>query len=725
MCRPLSQGGRRCPGKGGEYRRAQARKRYHERKVRDEFAGRFGSAGTVERVHVPKSVAEIANLYGESAARLRDELTAAVPALRDNAARAKDALDAVPRAKMGSAGDESEVRSKLYASATRLNKAVSKYGDDSPEAERARANYAKWNDEVERVMGNTPERIAAEREYVKAAEELGEAVEASLIAAVLAESQSPVPASARTHYATLGDDDFRAYVIEHFSDIAREYNAGRLRTYNGEEIHAVNPEDVDETAVAVAKMLTTYRDRDPGHLLHIDLDRAGLTPRERELVGDTPSLVNAAGRYLIDEGFDKHMESVVGRDNQIQAWSDQMGRLGMTPMEDGTITVMSQDNDAVEKRMEETVKNVSHIFPAEALDRVDGLITFDMLDDPMDRAHMAPETVISGSDWRDRRGKSEPVVQFVNMKNLSTGALRRELKRDNDIAELRKRERAAKESGDWLAAMEAGGDAYDLERRHLDGVEFTGAVGRALIDTDDKDSVRWALENPAGRFGNLRESSLPATEENVRLMREYGKRTMWKTVEFNDHNGDRRIAFGNSTDEDPKFLDSWEGSPVAPGADHRIRLSPIDGEATLAHEIGHIFEYNSAEMSAATRRYIHDTGYGATYEVYCSSKKHGRELVSTSTEFATPYVSKIYVGTPATEVISVGMEHVQSMFTTPGGVLGFAASEREREAGGKPVGRGRAASAESAQLRRLTLGLLTDFALSGSRQMERNNENYV
>lgn len=41
MCRAQADGGRRCPGKGGEYRRAQARRRYHERKARNEFAARF------------------------------------------------------------------------------------------------------------------------------------------------------------------------------------------------------------------------------------------------------------------------------------------------------------------------------------------------------------------------------------------------------------------------------------------------------------------------------------------------------------------------------------------------------------------------------------------------------------------------------------------------------------------------------------------------------------
>lgn len=198
MCRSLSEGGRRCPGKGGEYRRAQARRRYHERKVRDEFASRFSGgvpAGAARQVvtnasrvvdlsRLPEHAESVFTANPDEVRRVRDEARGMIPAASSRARSAMNALAETRAVPTVSAGEEGDLRMKMSTAAKRYATAVDKHGEDSDKAKRAWKSYERAESKVREAFGQTDERITAEREYVAAVSELGRVTETAILAAV-------------------------------------------------------------------------------------------------------------------------------------------------------------------------------------------------------------------------------------------------------------------------------------------------------------------------------------------------------------------------------------------------------------------------------------------------------------------------------------------------------------------------------------------------------------
>lgn len=708
MCRPLSQGGRRCPGKGGEYRRAQARRRYHERKARDEFAQTFGAAHVpdgpnpvpVDLERMPKTIADLQGVYGDEAARVRDEAAAMVPAALATAREAATRLKSVPTTQVVPGREENAVRSKMYAAATRYANAVKKHGEDSDKAAKAKANYEKWNTALEETLGNSPERIAAEREYVKAAQELGTVIETSLVAAALAEYDQAVYPDDTAWFRGLSNGE-----ADRLVDEAIEDNTA-VRMKKGEE------REVAESAIR--KSIAACHSGEIDNVWRGCHFVEGLTERESAWLGDNALIANNVYKAAVRDGYEEYKEQQVFPDSR-RAWTDQMKKLGLDPADSTAIHNLSVDPSR-RKEWEEKIDKVTGVFPAAALEKFGG-IHMAWVSEKRVRAYhttWADKTDVSINDL----GEDEEVLTFYPMVSLSQDTLREEYRDYTRGDEIKDRLNYLENTGqdDYLGEY---GDLLDEERkikrrRNRDdavGVDYASQASKPHVRLGDTDSIRRHLETPPniGYSASLRASSLPATDENRELMEWYGKKNHMAVASFTDHEGRERLAFGERETGDDLF--SWRSSFKESTGElsHRVVLDVGDSEAVLAHEIGHAFEYHDPEMLAATKRYVLDNSYGSSYEVLARSKRHGRELVSTSGNFASAYESKVYSGWSATEVMSMGMQYVEEMFKPTGGVGGAvseAATSRNMFASENDSWQEKRTAT-----RRLALGLIARMAL--------------
>lgn len=572
MCRPLSEGGRRCPGKGGEYRRAQARRRYHERKVRDEFASRFAGGvprGAAEQVvtntprevdlsRLPEHTESVFTASPDEVRRIRDEAREMIPAASSRARSAMNALSETRAVSTVSAGEEGDLRMKMSTAAKRYATAVDKHGEDSDKARRAWKSYERAESKVREALGQTDERIAAEREYVTAVSELGRVTETAILAAVA--------------------------------------------------------------------------------------ERGG------------------------------------GREEGLSAWADEMERMGLTPAGRELFVFPFSTDDEEDAH----VDDVRTVLPAEAFPKdLRGPVSVGISRrESYVRAHMRTNTKTGSFD---PPGGPEGDERFVAVPYLPGGTsiadMEKVIKRRQCISELEDRLNDPDSGDSWNEVERQRAELNGLWKK-IEQVRPAPAPQTAPFLISDADAVTRYIESTPAETSLSRQSF--ADDKVTRDTMERFASVVGggvKVVEFTDSRGEKRIALGHEYTYD-RLHDITDGDvkyTVPGGSTHDIRLDEDDRLDVVVHEVSHLFEMYDSEMSAAAKRFVDDKARGKGYATYSenrSSPSVGREMTCPDADVFDSYITKVYDGSPSTEVVSSGMELYGAMLDGGAAYKGRETAER-------------------------------------------------
>lgn len=98
------------------------------------------------------------------------------------------------------------------------------------------------------------------------------------------------------------------------------------------------------------------------------------------------------------------------------------------------------------------------------------------------------------------------------------------------------------------------------------------------------------------------------------------------------------------------------------GEANSINMGSSDHGRVVAHELGHLLEYNTPEIHAAAMRFLAERTKGETLErlsVITGDSSYKDHEVARKDKFISPYMGKDY-GASASEIVSMGLEYMHS-----------------------------------------------------------------